>query len=187
MWAIEAVGGGSPQIYGNGKMAVYNNLTPGLSTQTFFLAKIDRLTGAGKTALIDIFDPGDVTGNAVLKVLSPNGAGGTQVVSTFNYTTDGNCDAQVNHDGASPSDACSGTGVTQIQTSLNSHSSFNNTWIHIQVPLPPSYGSTGLWAPPSNPSDQGWWQIQYATPGGGNDTTTWQVSVSGNPVHLLVP
>ena len=187
MFAIEAVGGGSPQMYGNGKMAVYNNLQPGLSSQTFYLAKIDRLTGAGKTALIDIFDPGDVPGNAVLKVLSPNGPGGTQVVATFNYTTDGNCNATVNANGWSPSDACAANGVSQITTAVNGRSSFNNTWIHIQVPLPPTYGAGGLWAPPSNPSDQGWWQIQYATPGGGNDTTTWQVSVSGNPVHLLVP
>ncbi len=33
----------------------------------------------------------------------------------------------------------------------------------------------------------GWWQIQDVVTSGGNDTTTWQVSVSGYPVHLLVP
>jgi hypothetical protein len=59
-------------------------------------------------------------------------------------------------------------------------SPFNNTWIHISIPMPASYGSGGLW-------QGGWWQIKYATPGGGNDTTTWQVSIAGNPVHLVVP
>ena len=178
MFAIEVTGGGSPQVYGNGKMAVYNNLQPGNSYQLFYLAKIDQATGAGKTALIDIFDPGDVPGNAVLKILSPNGASQTQ--STFSYTTDGNCNATINANGWSPSDACSANNVTQITTSVGGHSSFNNTWIHIRIPLPATYGSGGLW-------QGGWWQIRYETPGGGNDTTTWQVSVSGNPVHLIIP
>jgi Flp pilus assembly protein TadG len=185
MFAIEAIGGAdangnSPAIYGNGKMAVYNNLQPGNSFQLFYLAKIDRNTGAGKTALIDIFDPGDVPGNAVLKVLSPDG--GVQTQAAFSYTTDGNCNATVIANGWSASDLCADNNVTSITTSVGGHSSFNNTWIHIRVPLLASYGlgPNGLW-------QGGWWQIRYETPGGGNDTTTWQVSISGNPVHLIVP
>jgi Flp pilus assembly protein TadG len=181
MFAIEAIGSGSPTIYGNGKMAVYNNLQPGNAYQLFYLARIDKNAGAGKTALIDIFDPGDVPGNAVLKVLSPDG--GVQTQATFSYTTDGNCNATVNANSWSPSDACSASGVSQITTSIGGHSSFNNTWIHIRIAIPSTYGSTGLWGPGVG----GWWQIRYETPGGGNDTTTWQVSISGNPVHLQVP
>jgi Flp pilus assembly protein TadG len=169
MFAIEVVGGGSPQVYGNGRMAVYNNLTGGV--QQFYLAKIDQATGAGKTALIDLFDPGDVSGNATLQVLNPDN--GVQTVSTFSYTTDSNCVV-------GKSDACSGTNRTSIQTAKSgSGSSFNSTWIHIQVPLSSTYGSGGLW-------QGGWWQIQVNTQGG-NDTTTWQVSVRGNPVHLIAP
>ena len=174
MFAIEAVGGGSPTVYGNGKMAVYNNLQPGNSYQLFYLAKIDKNTGAGKTALIDIFDPGDVPGNAVLKVLSPDN--NTQTAVTFSYTTDGNCVA-------GRSDACSNGSVDHITTAVSGSSSFNNTWIHIRVAIPSTYGASGLWGPGGG----GWWQIRYETPGGGNDTTTWQVSISGNPVHLQVP
>ena len=188
MFAIEAIGGGSPTVYGNGKMAVYNNLQPGNASQQFYLAKIDQNTGAGKTALIDIFDIGDVNGTAVLKVLSPDNK--TQTPVTFSYTTDGNCDKTIDyynttHTDVPYSDACSANNVTQIQSSLNTHSSFNNTWIHIVVNIPGTYGANGLWAPPG--ADPGWWQIQYQTPGGGNDTTTWQTSLVGNPVHLVVP
>jgi Flp pilus assembly protein TadG len=183
MFAIEAIGGAdaggnSPAIYGNGKMAVYNNLQPGNSFQLFYLAKIDRNAGAGKTALIDIFDPGDVPGDATLKVLSPDG--GVQTQATFSYTTDGNCNTTVIANGWTASDLCSDSNVSSITTSIGGHSSFNNTWIHIRIPLPASYGLNGLW-------QGGWWQIRYETPGGGNDTTTWQVSISGNPVHLTVP
>jgi Flp pilus assembly protein TadG len=173
MWALEALGGGTPQIFGNGRMAVYNNLRSGASSQTFYLALIDKATGAGKTALIDIFDPGDVAGDATLRILNPGGAGGSQVATTFSYTTDGNCKPGV-------SDACSGTGVPSLKTATGGKSSFNDTWIHISIPLPSTYGSSGLW-------EGGWWQIQYQTPDGGNDTTTWQVSIQGNPVHLIVP
>jgi Flp pilus assembly protein TadG len=170
MWALDAMGAGA-QIFGNGRMAVYNNLRPGQATQQFYLAQIDKQTGAGKTALLDIFDPGDVAGDGVLKILSPNGGG--QSVATFNYTSDANC---VNN----RSDACARNGVTQITTANNGSSSFNNTWIHIRVAIPTTYGNAGLW-------QGGWWQIQYQVPDGGNDTTTWQVSVQGNPVHLIVP
>jgi hypothetical protein len=176
MFAIEAVGGGSPQIYGNGRMAVYNNLM-GAGTQQFYLAQIDRQTGAGKTALIDLFDPGDLGSGSTgtLQVLSPDG--GTPHAVNFSYTTDANCRIV---SGASP---CSGNNVNSITTTSTSGQATNNTWIHIAIPLSNSYGSAatgGLW-------NNGWWQIQYIVSQGGNDTTTWQVSVSGNPVHLLVP
>ena len=170
MWSIEAPGG---FVYGNGRMAVYNNLqvNPPGGGQQFYLAKIDERTGAGKTAQIDIFDAGDVTGDATLKVYSPDN--NVQTLAKFSYTTDGNCVVGT-------SDACSGTNRTSIRTANGGRSSFNNTWIHISIPLPSTYGDGGLW-------EGGWWQIRYEVPGGGNDTTTWQVSVSGNPVHLLVP
>ena len=171
MWSIEAVGTNA-QVYGNGRMAVYNNLQVTTTPQQFYLAKIDRATGAGKTVLIDLFDPGDLCGtcNGTLQVFSPDG--GTSHAVKFSYTTDGNWIPN--------SDARSGNNVGEITTTLNGKQSFNSTWIHISIPLDSTYGQSGLW-------QGGWWQIVYSTPQGGNDTTTWQVSVSGNPVHLLVP
>ena len=41
------------------------------------------------------------------------------------------------------------------------------------------YGRAALW-------QGGWWQIEYNVRSG-NDTTTWQVNILGNPVHLIVP
>ena len=175
MWSIEAVGGGSPQVYGNGRMTVYNNLQVTATPQQFYLAKIDQATGAGKTALIDLFDPGDLCGtcDGTLQVFSPDG--GTPHAVNFNYTTDANCSDQT---GTSPCGTY--TNVSQFITTKGGRQATNNTWIHISIPLANTYGSGGLW-------QGGWWQIVYTTPGGGNDTTTWQVSVSGNPVHLLIP
>ena len=171
MFSLEATGGSSPTVYGLSRMAAYNNMAGSASGQQFYLAKIDAASGAGKTLEIDLFDPGDVSGNGYLKLLSPNGTGGTQTqVTNFRYTTDGNCRAGV-------SDACSGSNESQIQTANNGSSSFQSTWIHIFVPLNTAYGSTGLWR-------GGWWQVQYIT-GAANDTTTWSVNIIGNPVHLV--
>ena len=106
MWSLAVTGGGGPRVYGAGRMATYNNLNSGL--QKFYLAQIDAATGAGKTAEIDLFDPGDVGGNAFLRILSPDG--GSQSYATFSYTSDSNCVS-----GAS--DLCQRpAGTTQIQT-----------------------------------------------------------------------
>jgi len=34
-------------------------------------------------------------------------------------------------------------------------------------------------------TQQGWWKIQCTTCASANDTTTWTVSLVGNPVHLV--
>jgi hypothetical protein len=173
-WSIEVTdgAGSSPQVHGLGRMAGYNILSSGY--QRMYLAQIDQ-TAAGKTIEIDLFDPGDVSGDAYLRVLSPDG--NAYNYATFDYSTDSNC-------AAGNSDACSGTGRTVVQTAKAGSSSFNNTWLKIQIPLPSSYGSTGL--TPSGETQPGWWKIEYQV-AGGDDTTTWEVNVLGNPVHLVVP
>jgi hypothetical protein len=177
MFAIEATGTGST-VYGYDKMAIYNNLMATGVLQQFYLAKVDAASGAGKTMTIDLFDVGDSTAGYI-QILSPDG--GSPTIAGFSYATynydasgervsPGNC---VN--GAS--DSCTG-GPGRTKITVNSGStSFNNTWIEITIPLPTSYGSTGLW-------QGGWWQVQYNTTAG-NDTTTWSVNVNGNPVHLI--
>jgi hypothetical protein len=54
------------------------------------------------------------------------------------------------------------------------------------VPLPANYGSVGLNPPGDATNEDGWWQIEYNI-NAANDTTTWAVSIRGNPVHLVLP
>ena len=166
MWsAWVSSSSGNSQVYGQGKMVTYNNLVAG--TQLFYLAQIDQVH-AGKTMEIKLFDPGDVSGNAFLKIMSPDG-NAYNYVSNFTYTAD---------------NGRSGTGPT-IQTAASPNTSYyQDSLITIEIPLPTTYGSTGL-TPPGEPG-AGWWKIEY-TVNGGDDTTTWQVDIQGNPVHLLVP
>ncbi len=162
---------GKPRVYGGGRMAAYTNVEN--SGQVFYLAQIDKVH-AGKTMEITLFDPGDVSGDAYLKILSPDG--NTYTPATFDYVSDAQCTGS--------SDACSATGRTQIHTHSSAGSAFNNTVVTISIPLPSTYGSTGL-TPPGE-TDPGWWKIQYDVVGG-NDTTTWEVNIRGNPVRLVVP
>ena len=55
----------------------------------------------------------------------------------------------------------------------------------IQIALPTTYGAGGL-TPPTE-TQPGWWKIEYTITAAGNDTTTWEVSIRGNPVHLITP
>ncbi|HEY6056935.1 MAG TPA: hypothetical protein VIV06_02835, partial [Candidatus Limnocylindrales bacterium] len=175
---------GSPRVYGGGRMAAYANVQAG--RQRFYLAQVDRAAGAGKTVRIALYDPGDVGGGAWLRLLSPDG--GKQAPVTFSYTS---------RSKATGAAGPAGTGVSCIQTNRPSKappggipagcpavldgggSNFDGYWLTITIPLPWSYGSTGLW-------EGGWWQVEY-TVAGGNDTTTWSVEILGNPVHLVVP
>ncbi len=164
MWSVWVSGGSQPRIYGGGKMAAYNNLDAG--TQLFYLAQIEAVH-AGKTMVIELFDPGDVSGNASLRILSPDG--NAYNYATFSFVAD---------------NGRSGTNVTSVQTASGGTSYYNNSVLTIQIALPSSYGSGGL--RPAGETEDGWWKIEY-TVGGGNDTTTWQVSIRGNPVHLVLP
>jgi Flp pilus assembly protein TadG len=187
MWSLQVVGGGNPKVHGLGRMVSYANIQSG--QQEFFLAQIDQAVGAGKTLEINLFDPGDVGDKAWLQILDPDG--NVYTPATFSYTADAN--AAAGHQ--------AGTNLTCIQTYGNGSGTtppsgcsnltsggqyYGNSWITILIPLPASYGSTGLVpSDPENPrGEPGWWKIRY-TVNSGNDTTTWSVALRGNPVHLV--
>ena len=113
---------------------------------------------------ITLHDPGDVSGNAYLRILSPNG--NAYNYATFSYTA---------------TNGRTGTNVNVIQTA-NGSSLYDNQQLTILIPLPTGYGSGGL-TPPGE-TEEGWWKIEYEV-SGGNDTTTWQVAIRGSPVHLV--
>jgi hypothetical protein len=116
--------------------------------------------------VIQLFDPGESAGDAYLRIKSPDGNAYTNV--NFTWTAD---------------DGRSGSG-TQIQTSIGGAAQFNNHLVTISIPLPTTYGVVGL--KPAGEAESGWWKIEYQM-SAANDTTTWGVSINGNPVHLLLP
>ena len=179
IWATAS--GGTPRVSGSGAMEAYVRL-PGGQASTFYLAQIDA-GFAGKTMVIDLWDPGD-TGSlsASLEILQPTATG--YFPATFKYqaskgTSDGNasnCNSLANN-----------TGVTSVVTNTGGDSQFNGCWLRMTIALPSSYTAP---VPPGE-TEAGWWKIRYTMGGNTNnfstDMTTWKVSIKGNPVHLLVP
>ena len=153
-------GSGNARVYGDGRMAAYTNLDAG--NQTFYFSQIEAVH-AGKTLEIELFDPGESSGNAFLRFLSPDG--NSYDYATFDWVAD---------------DGRSGNGVTQLQTSIGGAAQFNNHIVTITIDLPKNYGKFGLNPPGDITSEPGWWQIEYNI-NAANDTTTWSVSHPGQP------
>ncbi len=158
--------GSGARVYGQTRMCVYNAIS---GTSTFYLAQVDAVH-AGKTLEIKLFDPGDIA-STTLKVRMPTATGYTD--ATFSYTATG----------ATAPGTISGGPVTSLATSNARTNFYNNQWLTITVNIPTSYVAP---TPPGEPGP-GWWKIQYVTTGKGQDVTTWEVNIRGNPVHLVIP
>lgn len=166
LFSIWVKSDGRARVYGGGRMAAYTNLDDsGGGRQKFFLSQIEQ-THAGKTMVITLFDPGEASSPSYLRFLSPSG--GSYHYTSFDwYSNDGR----------------SGTNVTEVQTSTGS-ALFNNRVLTIEIALPATYGEGGL--DPDGLGEDGWWKVEYDVRAG-NDTTTWEVEIRGNPVHLVIP
>lgn len=173
MWSLRAVATDpthKPYVYGLGKMVIYANVASG--TTLFYLGRIEAVH-AGKTMVIQLFDPGDASGNASIQVLTPTATG--YVPASFSYTADANASGSKN-----------GSNVTLLKTTISGAVQYDNSWVTLTVPLPKTYAAP---LPPGEPPGTlgGWWKIRYSFDNATTDTTTWQVSIRGNPIHLVQP
>jgi Flp pilus assembly protein TadG len=173
MWSLRAVSSvpsKKPRVYGLGKMVIYANVANG--TTLFYLGRIEAVH-AGKTMVIQLFDPGDAAGNSSIEVLKPTTSNYSP--TTFSFTADANA--------VGPK---SGTNVSRLNTTVSGTAQYNNAWVTLTVPLPKTYTAP---LPPGEPAGTqgGWWKIRYSFDSTTTDTTTWQVSIRGNPVHLVQP
>jgi hypothetical protein len=150
-------------------MCAYVNV--GSSPTLIYLAQVDA-AHAGKTLEIKLFDPGDIT-NTTMRIKQPTATG--YVDASFTFTATGSS-------GGAPT---SGGPQTSLPTSNSLTNFYNNEWVTISVALPANYGTGGL-TPPGE-TQPGWWKVEYTVGTSGQDVTTWEVTIRGNPVHLVVP
>jgi Flp pilus assembly protein TadG len=170
---------GTPRIYGIGAMEAFVRL-PGGAASTFYLAQIEAVH-AGKTMLIDLWDPGDTGAlSATLEILQPGTSSYTP--ATFDYV------AMRESAAGSSCDSRTGNDVTSVTTNTGGSSLYNGCWLTIQVALPSNYSAPHP-SSDSVTSEGGWWKIRYTMGGStssfSTDLTTWQVSIRGSPVHLV--
>ncbi len=174
--------GGTPRIYGIGAMEAYVRL-PGGQASEFYLAQIDAQY-AGKTMVINLWDPGDTGAlSATLEILQPGTSDYVPVGFKY-HATRGTADGDA-------SNCSSGVvAASSVITNTGGHSLYNGCWLTIEVELPQGYSAPH----PSSDTvtaEKGWWKIRYSMGGSSSnfstDLTTWQVDIRGNPVHLIVP
>ena len=162
-----ATSGPSARVYGQSRMEAFIVIN---NNSVFYLAQIEA-AHAGKTLEIKLFDPGDIS-DTVFKIRVPTASGFTYPSFTFSAT------------GSSCGAPTSGGPTTSLRTSDASGCRYyNNQWVTISVPIPSTYTAP---TPPGEPGP-GWWKIEYNTAGTGQDITTWEVNIRGNPVHLITP
>ncbi|HEV7200611.1 MAG TPA: pilus assembly protein TadG-related protein [Candidatus Limnocylindria bacterium] len=187
-WCGGSVCAAAPRVYGLGAMEAFTPL-PGGGAAQFYLAEIEPIH-AGKSLEIRLWDPGD-TGSlsADLRIKYPSGG------SYHNADMDFIANAV-----ASGAAACNGRSDDTvgppgplddvITTNTGGSSQYNGCWLTIVVVIPDTYdGDPCPGVPPC--LDQDWWKIEYTMGGAATDNafdlTTWQVTLRGNPVHLVVP
>lgn len=70
-WSMRASSSGvQPRLYGLGDMAIYSNVNAGLTN--FYLAEVEEIH-ADKQLVVDLWDPGDASGNHSIYIVDPHG------------------------------------------------------------------------------------------------------------------
>jgi Flp pilus assembly protein TadG len=169
---VSSSSGGLPHVYGQSRMEAFIVIN---NTSVFYLAQVEA-AHAGKVLEISLFDPGDIS-STNFKIRIPSASAPGYTYATFTYTATGT---------AGCGGSLSGGPTTTLVTSTSSCNYYNNQWVTISATIPTTY--TAPVAPGDPPgAGGGWWKIEYGTLGTGQDITTWQVNIRGNPVHLVIP
>ncbi len=151
--------GTCPKVYAKDFLSIYA-LPNGAAN--FFLAEIGP-EHAGKKVTVGLWDSGE--GATELRLKRPTNTN-TWTDQTFSYTSQ--C-------GPSGTAGNSGSNVTSI-TNGGAVLPFNGCLLNITFTLPSNY---------SPPNDNKWWRIYYVYNSGATDRTTWSVTITGDPVHLV--
>jgi hypothetical protein len=180
-YAIEAVtsgGGPQPALHAYKKMVMYNNASGGAAT--FYIAEVSP-EYAGKVLVLELYDPGESSGQAWLYPMMPSPTATGAVVSP----TTSSCSFSSTLSGYPRASDLNNGGVCSVRTSDTDGAMFNGHWVTIRVTIPDAdtYNCTLGLDPEVSPGSC-WWGIRYSFGSSATDTTTWQARVEGNPVHL---
>jgi Putative Flp pilus-assembly TadE/G-like len=162
-WSLRAStsGGPDPTVYGLGDMSIYANVDGTIGNTVFYLAEVAEVH-AGKTLVIELWDPGDAQGNHAVEILDPFG-----VMPPCEW-------GKAEHKGNTNPKPTNFTSESQCRIAT-SGGKFNNWLVTIRVDLPDDYVCAA----------DCWWKINYDYPGETTDTTTWSAYIEGNPVRLV--
>lgn len=188
--------GAQPRLSAYGAMVMFNRIDENEATK-FFLAEVTP-SFAGKTLEIDLFDPGDGTGDSWVSVIGPSIAGPEGVmIPDSACMVASRAYGDTNWSPVALSNGPDGTypHTCTVQTSQGGNNEFQDRWLRFKIPIPSDYGTTGSedWTrcdtAVADPTTQGgscWWQISYYVKDGRlGDYTTWDARAENDPIHLL--
>lgn len=164
------------QLFGLRDFSIYNNASEG--TTDFYLAEVPDFY-AGKTLVIEMFDPGEFTPDdpddiGILQVMAPDGAG-------WVVYDEGNCTVSERHDIDDPWSVIDTKDAGEDCAQSTTASQFHNDWLQFEIVIPADYECDEEVVP-----SECWWKINYDYPSDSEvqDTTTWRAFIIGNPIHL---
>ena len=177
--------GGTPRVYGLGAMEAYVRL-PGGRACEFYLAQIDA-EHAGKTMVINLWDPGD-TGNlaANLQILEPTATSATcptnvQLLRAGRARTTATPRLRQPQRARNVDSVTTNTGGEQpLQRMLADPRDRPAQRLHCAASFV-GHGHQRRWLV-EDPLQHERQHYQYST-----DLTTWEVELRGSPVHLVIP
>lgn len=155
-YAIRSVPSGT-SLFGLGDFSIYNNASG--STTAFYLAKVDQFY-AGKTFVVELYDPGESSQTGNLQVIQPGGGVFTGSCRIYSRNT--------------PADNWTLQSTPGTCAESVTPGEYNGRWLKFEMDIPSSYTCGTCW-----------WKMNYAYPSAVNDTTTWRAYIIGNPIHLV--
>ncbi len=191
-----------PQVYGITAMNIFVNAVnnnAGTLNVIFDLAYIPR-QNAGALATLELFDAGDVNTDLSVEILQPSGYGQKLNAGAVPYNFSDRLSARPavcpSQGSAAPfprgaSVQCVFPSSANVNTIIKSGGSyFNDQWLYLIFRIPDStaYDTIQSTCFVNRVPDSlcYYYQINYKMAGSGsaNDTTTWQLSIKNQPVHL---
>ena len=149
-------------LFALGDFSIYNNAAG--TTTSFHLAEVPDFY-AGKTFVVEMYDPGEAVDDGTLQVVDPSGAiwddNGCRI-----YTRDEVTDSWSLSQTINPGSNCE---------ELVNPGEYNGQWLKFEIDLPGTYSC----------ASDCWWKMNYAYKSPVNDTTTWRAYMVGNPIHLV--
>lgn len=163
---VSTTGGVATQharVYAINDMSIFTN-SGGSSVATVYLAEVAQ-SHAGKTLLLDFFDPGEnPSGNAWVEVRNPhNGSAACSWTATNGQGSGGGT-----------------VNPCRIQSTSAGTAQFNGHWLNSRINIPTGYTCA---TSPMNPNC--YWTMRLELGTTSQDRTTWAARVIGNPVRLV--
>ncbi len=177
-----------PRLAAHSDMTIFNNVTEG--DATFYLAEVGPQYN-GRVLVVNLYDAGDVNGDADLFVMKPSPSAPKPTVhvpaATCKYT------ASPFPNPAQNNSAGGGTGTQVLTPHASDNNStcmvrtddqkYNGEWLQIRITIPTTYTCT-MGVDPETTANSCWWGIKYDFEDTATDVTTWTTRIEGNPLRL---